>query len=129
MSHTYCDTGLPFIMVIPEDQLHLHLLPSVKQYKYVTNVFMTYVCRGLDSNTQPFACEVNAQPNAPLTWLQSTEGRVLMINCCCFFCSVQEYFTQSDIGKSSYHQAKESQVSLSIYIVFDKRHFLLDAQQ
>ena len=72
------------------------------------------------------------KPNAPLTGLQSTEGRVLMIDCCCFFCSVQEYFTQFDVGKSSYHQAKESQVSFSIYIVFDKRlgyHFLLDAQQ
>ena len=30
--HTQCDTGLPFIMVISEDSLHLHLLPSVWQW-------------------------------------------------------------------------------------------------
>ena len=29
--HNYCDTGHPFIMVISEDPLHSHLLPSVKQ--------------------------------------------------------------------------------------------------
>ena len=27
--HTYCDTGLPFIMIISEDPWHSHLLPSV----------------------------------------------------------------------------------------------------
>ena len=32
--HTYCDTGLPFIMVISEDPWHLHLLPSVWQWSY-----------------------------------------------------------------------------------------------
>ena len=30
--HTHCDTGLPFIMVISEDPLHSHLLPSVWQW-------------------------------------------------------------------------------------------------
>ena len=30
--HTYCDTGEPFIMVIPESPWHLHLLPSVCQW-------------------------------------------------------------------------------------------------
>ena len=30
--HTYCDTGLPFIMVISEDPWHSHLLPSVWQW-------------------------------------------------------------------------------------------------
>ena len=30
--HTYCDTGLPLIMVISEDPLHSHLLPSVWQW-------------------------------------------------------------------------------------------------
>ena len=30
--HTYCNTGLPFIMVISEDPLHSHLLPSVWQW-------------------------------------------------------------------------------------------------
>ena len=30
--HTYCDTGLPFIMVISEDQWHTHLLSSVWQW-------------------------------------------------------------------------------------------------
>ena len=30
--HTYCDTGLPFIMVISEDPWHSHLLPSVCQW-------------------------------------------------------------------------------------------------
>ena len=29
--HTYCDTDLPFIMVISEDPCHSHLLPSVWQ--------------------------------------------------------------------------------------------------
>ena len=29
--HTYCDTGLPFIMVISEDPWHSHLLPSAWQ--------------------------------------------------------------------------------------------------
>ena len=28
-SHTYCDTGHPFIMVISDDPWHSHLLPSV----------------------------------------------------------------------------------------------------
>ena len=32
--HTCCDTGLPFIMVISEDPLHSHLLPSVWQWSY-----------------------------------------------------------------------------------------------
>ena len=27
--HTYCDNGLPFIMVISEDSWHTHLMPSV----------------------------------------------------------------------------------------------------
>ena len=31
-SHTICDTGLPFIMVIPEDPRHPHLLPSLWQW-------------------------------------------------------------------------------------------------
>ena len=43
--HTYCDTGHPFTMVIPEDQGHSHLLPSVYQRS------------GWNSNTQPFARE------------------------------------------------------------------------
>ena len=30
--HTYCDTGLPFMMVIPEDPWYSHLLPSVWQW-------------------------------------------------------------------------------------------------
>ena len=30
--YTYCNTGLPFIMVISEDPLHSHLLPSVWQW-------------------------------------------------------------------------------------------------
>ena len=30
--HTYCDTGLPFIIVISEDPWHSHLLPSVWQW-------------------------------------------------------------------------------------------------
>ena len=30
--HTYCDTGHSFIMVIPEDPLHSHLMPSVWQW-------------------------------------------------------------------------------------------------
>ena len=30
--HTYCDKGLPFIMVIVEDPWHLHLLPSIWQW-------------------------------------------------------------------------------------------------
>ena len=30
--HTYCDTVLPFIMVISEDPWHSHLLPSVRQW-------------------------------------------------------------------------------------------------
>ena len=30
--HTYCDTGLPFIMVISEDLWHSHLSPSVWQW-------------------------------------------------------------------------------------------------
>ena len=30
--HTYCDTGLPFIMVISEDPWHSHLMPSVWQW-------------------------------------------------------------------------------------------------
>ena len=30
--HSHCDTGLPFIMVISEDPLHSHLLPSVWQW-------------------------------------------------------------------------------------------------
>ena len=29
--HTYCDMGHPFIMVISEDLLHSHLLPSIWQ--------------------------------------------------------------------------------------------------
>ena len=33
--HTYCDTGLPFIMVISEDPWHSHLLPSVWQWSYL----------------------------------------------------------------------------------------------
>ena len=32
--HTYCDTGHPFIMVISEDPLHSHLLPSVWQWSF-----------------------------------------------------------------------------------------------
>ena len=31
-SHTYCETGHPFIMVISEDQWHSHLLPNVWQW-------------------------------------------------------------------------------------------------
>ena len=30
--HTYCDTGLPFVMVISEDPWHSNLLPSVWQW-------------------------------------------------------------------------------------------------
>ena len=30
--HTYCDTGLPFIMVISENPWHSHLLPKVWQW-------------------------------------------------------------------------------------------------
>ena len=30
--HTYCDTGHKFIMVIPEDPRHSHLMPSVWQW-------------------------------------------------------------------------------------------------
>ena len=30
--HTYCDTGLPFVMFISEDPWHLNLLPSVWQW-------------------------------------------------------------------------------------------------
>ena len=30
--HTYCDTGLPFIMFISEDPWHSHLFPSVWQW-------------------------------------------------------------------------------------------------
>ena len=30
--HTYCDEGIPFIMVIFEDPWHLHLLPSIWQW-------------------------------------------------------------------------------------------------
>ena len=30
--HTHCDTGLPFIMVISEDQWHSHLLLSIWQW-------------------------------------------------------------------------------------------------
>ena len=32
--HNYCDTGLPYIMVISEDPWHSHLLPSVRQWIY-----------------------------------------------------------------------------------------------
>ena len=30
--NTYCDTGHPYIKVIPEDSCHSHLLPSVRQW-------------------------------------------------------------------------------------------------
>ena len=30
--HTFCDTGLPFIMVISKDPWHSHLLPSIWQW-------------------------------------------------------------------------------------------------
>ena len=32
--HTYCDTGLPFIMVMSEDPWHSHQLPSVWQWSF-----------------------------------------------------------------------------------------------
>ena len=36
--HTYCDTWHPFIMIISEDPLHSHLMPSVWQWSCLNNV-------------------------------------------------------------------------------------------
>ena len=57
--HTYYDTGHPFIMVISEDQLNSHLLPSVWQWSCHTTCFwglsrlgfvhLTFRMRGLRS--------------------------------------------------------------------------------
>ena len=47
--HTYCDTGLWFMVVISEDPWHSNLLP-------VTSCF----CRGCYSNTQPSIWGSNA---------------------------------------------------------------------
>ena len=66
--HIYCDTGLSFIMVIPEDPWHSHLLSSVLRFGAVITCF--YVCRDWDSNTQPSACGANA-----LTHCASAAGR------------------------------------------------------
>ena len=56
--HTYYDTGHPFIMVISEDPWHSHLLPRFSSGA-VTTCFKTWVCRGSDSNIQPYACWAN----------------------------------------------------------------------
>ena len=42
--HTYCDTGLRFIMVISEDPWHSHLLPSLWQWS-CHYLFLWQVCR------------------------------------------------------------------------------------
>ena len=39
--HTYCDTGLPFIMVISKDPCHSHLLPSVWHYLFLRLMSVT----------------------------------------------------------------------------------------
>ena len=60
--HTHCDTGHLFIMVISEDQWHSH--PLLRVYCWAVElslpVFMTKVCCGWDSNTQPAAFGANA---------------------------------------------------------------------
>ena len=57
--HTYCDTGHPFIMVISEDT-HTYIAEDWA-VELSLPVSTTWVCRGWDSNTQPSACEANAQ--------------------------------------------------------------------
>ena len=57
--HTCCDTGHPFIMVISEDLWHSHLLHVAVELS--VHLFTTKVCRGCNSNTQPFASGENAQ--------------------------------------------------------------------
>ena len=47
------------IMVISEYTWHSHLVPSVWQWS-CHYLFYDLVCSGLDTNTQPSACEVNA---------------------------------------------------------------------
>ena len=46
--HTYCDKGLPFIMVISEDPWHSQLMPSVWQwschYLFLRLRFLLYWC-------------------------------------------------------------------------------------
>ena len=46
-------------MVISEDPWHSHLMRSVWQWSFTT-CLTTSVCRGWDSNTQPYACGANA---------------------------------------------------------------------
>ena len=59
--HTYCDTGLPFIMVISEDPWHSHLLPSVWQWSCHTCFYDSGVSRPGVEPWSP-ACEANALP-------------------------------------------------------------------
>ena len=56
--HTWCDTGLPFIMVISEDPWHSHLLLSVWQWS--SHYLFLRLRSGATWNRT--ACEANALP-------------------------------------------------------------------
>ena len=83
---TYCDTIYPFIMVISEDPWHLHQFPSIWQYSYHYHVFTGYVCSGLDSNTQPFACESNPLTDCTTAAISTLRRRLTNVYFRCFEC-------------------------------------------
>ena len=60
-SHTQCDMGLPFIMVICQDPCHSQLMPSVLQWSYHYQFYDFGLSRpGIEPRAP--ACEANALP-------------------------------------------------------------------
>ena len=57
---TYCDTGHPFMMFIPEDPQQSHLLPRVSQWSCHYLFLQLRNCRGSDSTIQLSTGEANA---------------------------------------------------------------------
>ena len=66
-SHTYCDTGHPFMMVISKDPRHSPPMLSVWQWRR-HYLFLRHRSRGWDSNTQSSAARRTLQPTALLRY-------------------------------------------------------------
>ena len=76
VSHIYCDTGHPIIMVISEDQGHSHLLSSVWQWSchYLFKQLWT-VAAGI--RTPLLACQANALTDCAFAAAHTRRNRSL----------------------------------------------------
>ena len=94
-SHTYCDSGQPFMMIISEDQLHSHLLPSFDRGA-VTNFFKDLDLSQSGIETQSPACEEKALPlRIRGVWQESNLRVLYMVTYFCYHLS-DNYLNLSD---------------------------------